>query len=125
MYKKILLIACLSVLSSCGIVYNSRVQDMLKNAKAEDYGIQPNSNHQEIAQNTIKNILIDPESAQFKYWGPYQCAFPKAPMSPTPILGWCSTLSVNAKNRLGGYVGYKTYIFNWKNGTLYNYDRQI
>jgi hypothetical protein len=58
----------------------------------------------EQGEGKLKNTLFDPGSAQVQYSSGFQWGFLK-PLIGRRTHGWIACGSVNAKNRLGGYVG--------------------
>jgi hypothetical protein len=56
------------------------------------------------AEKLIKSTLFDPESAQFHWVSGFKWGFTK-PLIGARVYSWVGCLSVNAKNRMGGYVG--------------------
>ena len=118
MIKKILFFSFLIFLSGC-VSFETKVAELQKNAKLEDYGTPPSDNYLDFEKEILKASLVDPDSALFRNnTEPYRCAFAPTLFSRTPVLGWCSTIEMNAKNRMGGYMGYHTYRFTWLNGKI-------
>lgn len=58
----------------------------------------------EQGEGQLKNMLFDPGSAQIQYSSGFQWGYLK-PIIGRRTHGWIACGSVNAKNRLGGYVG--------------------
>ena len=84
-----------------------------------DYGPPPTSYSQQIT-NMLKANLFDPFSAVVEVGTPekgwyYENAFSEVKYA------WLVGARLNAKNRLGGYVGWHYYSFFYKNGTLVYY----
>lgn len=80
-----------------------------------DYGVYPD-NYQEIATAYILKGLIDPYSAVFSGWqGPSKGWISD---SSKVYFGYEVCVSVNAKNRMGGYSGSKLHYFLIKNDTF-------
>jgi len=101
--KKTLMVICVLFLSAC--VKNPTPQQ-IDNA---DYGNLP-ENYKEIAQNAISNGLLDPSSAQFSNWGqPAKVWRYNRRYSKNHMFGHRVCVEVNAKNRMGGYVGRKLF----------------
>lgn len=66
----------------------------------------------------LKNALFDPGSAQIQYASGFQWGFMK-PIIGRRTHGWIACGSVNAKNRMGGYVGAQGFfIFVDANGAV-------
>ena len=81
-----------------------------------DYGPYP-ENWQNLIKARLKLGLVDPESAQYRF--PYGQPFKgwksvqgdRGEFSSKTIYGWHTCFEYNAKNRMGGYTGYKqTYV---------------
>ena len=59
----------------------------------------------------------DPDSALYKFGTPYQATavnIVNGKATSSEITGWYVPVSINAKNELGGYTGYKNYLFAFK-----------
>ena len=69
---------------------------------------------EEVIKNDLKYKLIDPFSAQYDIGKPRRGAVLCGPGSD-PDGYWMVPVLVNAKNKLGAYAGWKTYIYNWTN----------
>ena len=57
----------------------------------------------------LTNVLFDPSSAQIQYASGFQWGYLK-PIIGRRTYGWIACGSVNAKNRMGGYVGAQTFL---------------
>jgi len=68
-----------------------------------DFGPYPD-NYQDIVKEIFENSLYDPYSAVFKFSKPLQVR-----RIVEPKYSWVVCGTVNAKNRLGGYVGAKLF----------------
>jgi hypothetical protein len=69
----------------------------------------------------IKETLLDPESARFKFGKPSRTSAPIDYMHEKNAAVWIVSVYVNAKNRFGGYAGDKErmYYLQWRlDGTL-------
>ncbi len=74
-----------------------------------DYGAYPN-NYQEVIKNYMENLLFDPYSAVYANWrGPVQ-GYSGGRFIQTAF-GYRVCVDINAKNRMGGYVGKKLFYF--------------
>ncbi len=82
-----------------------------------DYGSYP-ANYKKILENKIKMALIDEDSAKFRYSGDPLKAWKPLTNGNGYVYGWDVCVEVNAKNRMGGYVGYKPYYAFIKNGNV-------
>lgn len=102
-------------LSACGLAYQKKTNDLLKVSKPEDWGIldkdQSLRNAREFVQKSIINSLLkDPNSAVFKFGEPRRGT---DIIAGEAVLVWYADMQVNAKNSFGGYVGYRTYSFEY------------
>jgi len=95
MIKIFLTILALAFLCSCATVPTREQID------AADCGPFP-SGHEEAIKAIISPRLLDPYSAMFTFTRPKKGW---NGMGSEPIYGWFLCGTVNAKNRLGGYVG--------------------
>lgn len=81
-----------------------------------DYGSYPN-NYQEIIKSYMENLLFDPYSAVYSNW----CG-PSQGYSGNNFIkiayGYRICVEINAKNRMGGYVGKKKHYFLIHNGSI-------
>ena len=118
--KKIFVFLFVSMLSSCVNTYQNNLDKLFEDATEESYGKAPKDGYQVYAERGIKATLKDPDSAKFKWGKLYHCDFHSRDSFTTPILGWCTEVSYNAKNSFGGYVGYKTIELRFLNGELYS-----
>ncbi len=114
----VIMASAILTLCSCGVVYQSRMDQMLKNASETGYGPQPPTNYQDTEKDIILRSLRDPESARFNFIALRGSAIQSHFLSTEPILVWVSEVQVNAKNGFGGYTGFQPYFFAWHNGEL-------
>ena len=98
-------------LNSCGIVAHPSPEEL-----AQDVGLLP-YNYQELVTNRIKSSLIDPYSAIVEFTSAPERGW-LARMGYGRHIGWVGTVTVNAKNRMGGYVGSVPYEYCIANGTV-------
>lgn len=86
-----------------------------------DYGIYPD-NYEDIIKAYFENVLFDPFSARYKFTTPERGFLRKAPIAGGGVsaLGYRVVVQVNAKNRMGGYVGWNAYIFFIRNNQIIN-----
>ena len=49
---------------------------------------------------------------------PFTSIIPSGFASPKPLLIWVGEVHVNAKNGFGGYTGFQTYQFAWRDGKI-------
>lgn len=100
-------------LSSCATV---PTEDQIDTA---DYGSYP-SNYQTAIMNSMNAILFDPYSAVYRFGTPYKgYAYVNGSLKP-PVFGYLVNVGINAKNRMGGYVGEKPHTFFFKDDSLWN-----
>lgn len=79
-----------------------------------DYGKVP-SNYQDSVKGHMESLLFDPYSAHYRFIGdPIKgYAYVSGTLNP-PVFGHLVTVGINAKNRMGGYVGETPYTFLFK-----------
>lgn len=99
----------LLVVSGCATVPTST------QLASADYGSYPN-NYQEIVTNYYSQILFDPYSAHYRWikepYSGYFSAFGQFKF------GYIVHVGINAKNRMGGYVGEQQEALLIKNGVV-------
>jgi len=84
-----------------------------------DYGPRPTENHQEIIKEWFAERLIDPTSPLYSFRNPVQGYTKDSPLYGTQLqFGWIVCGTVNAKNRLGGYVGREPFFTLFKDGRM-------
>ena len=92
----VLIICMLSLLMfSCAMGPKLSVEEL----RRADFGPYPD-NYQEIIKNHFHFKLFDPYSAQYTFGKPI-----KRYVRGGEIFGWAVCGTINAKNRMGGYVG--------------------
>lgn len=62
----------------------------------------------EQGESQLKSLLFDPQSAVITYTSGFQWGYTK-PLLGKRTPGWVACGTINAKNRLGGYVGAKSF----------------
>lgn len=79
-----------------------------------DYGKVP-SNYQDAIKGHMQTLLFDPYSAHYRFIGdPIKgYAYVSGTLNP-PVFGHLVLVGINAKNRMGGYVGEQPYTFIFK-----------
>ena len=84
-----------------------------------DYGDYPD-NYQQLIKEYFEARLFDPYSAKYNYSKPIKGYTRKAPVLGGGVheFGYVVIVWVNAKNRMGGYVGSKRYSMFIKNGQV-------
>jgi len=109
--SKLFMIASLILLTSCVSNQVTR-EDMLKITYS---GERPTTQKMiTLLKQNLENTLVDPYSAKAKC-GVVRKGYARALTGPNHY-GYFSLCQVNAKNRLGGYVGYKPYAVVVNNG---------
>lgn len=118
----ILLIFVLSLtISGCSVAWNSKVDEIRKNAKEEDYGEIP-TNSEEKIKSFMELVAKDPTSLIYRDWSaPEKVIIPAKDTWTSPILGYLISVYVNGKNSYGGYTGFTKYFFIFVNNELYAY----
>lgn len=89
-------------------------QQEIKNA---NYGPYP-YDYQEIIKNNMENLLFDPYTAVYSDWRGPTSGYSGGNFIQTAF-GWRVCVNINAKNKMGGYVGKKLHYF------LINNDRIV
>ena len=97
------------LISGCG---PSKRELLAKSATIEEYGPPPPREHRKISEEFIKDELIDAESARFE-WSDSVTRDALQRGYTKPVLVWITSVRVTAKNRLGGYVGFRPYLIAW------------
>jgi hypothetical protein len=83
-----------------------------------DYGSPP-SNYEQQIRHYFEARLFDPYSAHYDFQQPTQTWVKAPPLRGGGLkAGWLVRVGVNAKNRMGGYVGRKTFGFLFKNDAI-------
>lgn len=86
-----------------------------------EYGDVP-ADAQSAIEERFNRVLFDPFSAHFEYGTPYK-AYVNSPLidgGRVRWVGWAIPVRVNAKNRLGGYVGWKDYAALFAHGSIWD-----
>jgi len=84
-----------------------------------DYGPPPPENHQQAIKDWFAERLIDPTSPLYSFRNPVQGYTKDSPLYGTQLqFGWIVCGAVNAKNRLGGYVGREPFFTLFKDGNM-------
>jgi len=74
------------------------------------------------AEEGLRKGLFDPEAAQFTWTSGFQWGYLKPALKPH-TWAWVACVSVNAKNRLGGYVGPQAQFVAYNSEIGYVWDR--
>ena len=84
--------------------------------RAADTGPYP-SNYEQIVKDNFATSLFDPYSAVFNFTRTPTKGYGGSPIAGARI-GWIVCGTVNAKNRMGGYVGVKPFVVVISNGAV-------
>lgn len=110
----LLIISCLGMMG-CGAKSTSP-DDML--TLQQEAGTFP-QNYEELVKNYFYYKLYDPFSAQYEFMGE-----PVLTQRYSIFTGshgvWSGNVRINAKNKLGGYTGFKIYQYTIKNRKIIN-----
>ncbi len=88
-----------------------------------DFGPPPVGYEQHIID-YFDAILIDPESARYEFETPYKAGTYRGLLAGGGwIFGWAVDMTVNSKNRMGGYVGRQRNTFFFHDGDRMTRDR--
>ena len=111
-------IFCISIIffTACVPMVQPLSSEKINNA---DYGSYP-ENYKEIIIDYMSNLLFDPYSAVYQgwtepvknYWRTYG----------SYVFGHKVSVEINAKNRMGGYVGKKLLYFYFIDDTIIKYE---
>jgi hypothetical protein len=72
---------------------------------------------QQLSETTIRASFFDPNSAEFQWPFAWTGSYYK-PMLQSKKVGWWTCGLVNARNRMGGYVGFQNFVVVFNNGSL-------
>lgn len=113
--RKLFLIIATMLMSGCATA--PPTQDEIANA---DYGAAPPAAYQNDVKQYFAESLKDPESVKYK-----EITAPEKGWVTLSfvegggrVYGWLVRATINAKNSYGGYIGYTTYSFLFRNGKL-------
>ncbi len=109
--RVVLLIIAFSFLNGCAHPPSS------EEMASWNYGPYPD-NYEQIIKNAMITRLVDPYSAQYHFDGPPVQRYMAKPFGMGTEYGWGGIVLVNAKNRMGGYVGATPYAYIIRNGSL-------
>jgi len=90
-----------------------------------NYGTPP-VNYEEKIKQYFELVLIDPESARYRFSQPIKAYENEGLISGGKVcwLGYLVETQVNAKNQLGGYVGYQPYVVLFKSNEIYRVEKR-
>lgn len=117
--KKIALACLISLLGGCATISGSAGVNWANQNPGQlpDY-----ENSRQQAEVAIKDLLKDPDSAQFRNWTPFFKTLYNYGLSAAgnyePL--WTICVEVNAKNSYGGYAGHSWYYVKFRNGKPVN-----
>ena len=117
---KPILKAFLSIAMVCFFIGCASVAEIPPEQKASaDYGDYPD-NYEQLIKDYFEVRLFDPYTANYKFSKPIKGYTRKAPVVGGGIheFGYVVIVWINAKNRMGGYVGIKRYPMFIKNGVV-------
>lgn len=112
MKKIFCLLALLVLIGGCATM---PTQEQLANM---DYGTPPTINCETAIKEYLKGSLFDPYSAVYEGFTTPRTYWYKEPFGKL-YSGYVVFVKVNAKNRMGGYVGIKPFGFIFKNDGNY------
>lgn len=115
------LLAAVGLVGLAGCATGPTAEDI----NAYDYGPPP-TKEQIIAaaEPAVRNLLRDPESAQFR-WGGYpvlRSYYRK--ILQGAVFGYVTCGEVNARNGFGGYTGYDPFVVVWDKGRIVSIDME-
>ena len=103
--------ACLALVPNLAAAETKRAEHL--------FGPAPTwERYRQVAEATITAALFDPESARIQWFGSYHKGFFKPFLSPR-VEGYLACGVINARNRLGGYVGARAFV------VVIDYDRVL
>ena len=117
--KKVLNVTVLIVVAYLVVGCASVAKITPEQKASADYGAYPD-NYQQLIKEYFEVRLFDPYSAKYKFSEPIKGYTRKAPVIGGGVheFGYVVIVWVNAKNRMGGYVGLKRYSMFIKNGQV-------
>ncbi len=90
-----------------------------------DHGTPP-VNYEQTIREYFESVLIDPESARYRFNQPVKAYENDGLVAGGDVcwLGYLVETQVNSKNRLGGYVGYESYVVLFKANDIYKVQKR-
>jgi hypothetical protein len=89
-----------------------------------DFGSRPPKTYQDKIKQHMETSLFDPFSAVYRFEG-FICGYANQGLlkgGGVAWTGWAARVLINSKNRMGGYVGFKEYLFLLrKDGSVQGY----
>jgi hypothetical protein len=84
-----------------------------------EYGAPPTIDCEAVIKEYFERVLFDPYSAHYKFGSPQKFWYKEPPLLGGRLYaGYVVFVGVNAKNRMGGYVGMKEYGFLFNSNQL-------
>jgi hypothetical protein len=117
LFLAVSLTACI-FFNGCGVAAQANAHKLAASSKPSDWGPPPPADYKEQIASFFKNHLKDPESARYDFMPPMRDVIQKGFASPNVMRAWLTPVKVNAKNSFGGYTGFETYSFAWKDGKM-------
>lgn len=114
--------AALGMFAGCGSVYRAAAEEFHRTQPPSAWGQQPPEGHVEVQKAYVASRLKDPDSVRFQVGALQRVTISASLTDPTVVPVWESPLHVNAKNSFGGYVGFKTWSFYYRDGSLFAVD---
>lgn len=121
--------ASLTVILANALVACSTTQEE-KTYTDADYGLSPDDDRwKSVIESYYSSILLDPDSAKFEFFKPpvrgyFQNTRGIFAPAQEKRLGWVACLTVNARNRMGGYTGRKYFMVRML-GNFVMEDREV
>jgi hypothetical protein len=87
--------------------------------QAADYGPAP-KNYEAAVKAFMHSRLFDPYSAVYEFGQPWSWYYMNPPVKGGALggFGWFVPVDINAKNRMGGYIGAQQYVFFFRGERL-------
>jgi hypothetical protein len=103
------------LLIGCGFMANPHMYPTAEQIATADFGTYP-YNYKDMVNAYMAYIVLDPSSVQYRdwttpkknHWGHFASTY----------YGYTLCVSINAKNAMGGYVGFDTYDFFIRDGKV-------
>lgn len=110
-----ILMAVVSLLLLTGCVHTLATPEQIAQA---DYGtLSPG--YKDAIENSMATVLFDPYSAHYRYLGDPVRGCAIVEVGGRPVFGYIVDVGINAKNRMGGYVGEDKFTFLVRNEAVW------